>query len=373
MRRRADPHRPRHRPARCWTKGRARRVATADATPTRCGRCTAPVAILTARVRFADCEIHHVIEWIHQHGPTNLANLLPLCNEHHHLVHDAGWHLTLHPDRTITLRRPDGTVAYHGSSIDVAPTGLTTPHPTRDEPDEPDDVDRRPRPGRRALQLHPRRMTTTRPHGTQPAHRANRARGAMSVPRFRSADRSSRRAAAPDRTRRTVPTPPTSRASSPRPRDGANPRGARASGAGRLRHDAERHRYRRPGATLPPRPARRRPAGARRHRGVQRRGRALCYRESSAPPAWRHDHPRITLDSIPSPAGCPRSTPATTRRSPRSCWSPPPCWRPSGADFALCPDNSAHSRGMPMSPWLHIDASSAIVAALHQVLGTRFT
>ena len=82
--------------------------------------------------RFADCEIHHVIEWIHQHGPTDLANLLPLCNEHHHLVHDAGWHLTLRPDRTITLHRPDHSVAFHGSSIDVAPTGLT------DTPDEQD-------------------------------------------------------------------------------------------------------------------------------------------------------------------------------------------------------------------------------------------
>ena len=61
---------------------------------------------------------------------------LPLCNEHHHLVHDAGWHLSLQPDRTITLRRPDGTVAYHGSSIDVAPTGLT---PTA--PDTPDGQD----------------------------------------------------------------------------------------------------------------------------------------------------------------------------------------------------------------------------------------
>ena len=90
-------------------------------------------------VRFADCEIHHVIAWIHQHGPTNLANLLPLCNQHHHLVHDAGWHLTLHPDRTITLQRPDHTVAYHGPSIDVAPTGLTPPH--TDEPDEPDEQD----------------------------------------------------------------------------------------------------------------------------------------------------------------------------------------------------------------------------------------
>ena len=129
-------------------------------------------------VRFADCEIHHVIEWIHQHGPTDLANLLPLCNEHHHLVHDAGWHLTLHPDRTITLQRPDHSVAYHGSSIDVAPTGLT---PTPDSPTSPTGrtVDRRPGPSRRTL--HPRRMTTT-------THRHDR----------------TAQAAAPTRTRRTA-------------------------------------------------------------------------------------------------------------------------------------------------------------------------
>ena len=116
-------------------QGRARRVATVDqrrALRAMYRTCGHP----DCSVRFADCEIHHVIEWIHQHGPTDLDNLLPLCNEHHHLVHDAGWHLTLHPDRTITLQRPDGTEAYHGSSIDVAPTGLT---PTPDTPD--DDAD----------------------------------------------------------------------------------------------------------------------------------------------------------------------------------------------------------------------------------------
>ena len=74
-------------------------------------------------VRFADCEIHHVIDW-DPHGPTDLANLLPLCSRHHHLVHEGGWRLTLHPDRTITLHRPDGTLYFEGSTVDVAPTGL---------------------------------------------------------------------------------------------------------------------------------------------------------------------------------------------------------------------------------------------------------
>ena len=77
-------------------------------------------------VRFADCEIHHVIDWDH-HGPTNLANLLPLCNRHHHLVHEGRWTLTLHPDRSITLHRPDGTLHHQGTTIDVTPTGLPNP------------------------------------------------------------------------------------------------------------------------------------------------------------------------------------------------------------------------------------------------------
>ena len=103
-------------------QGRGRRVATADqrralrAMYRTCGYpgCT---------VRFADCEIHHVIAWIRQRGPTNLDNLLPLCAKHHHDVHEGGWHLTLHPDRTITLHHPTGTKTFEGSTVDVAPTG----------------------------------------------------------------------------------------------------------------------------------------------------------------------------------------------------------------------------------------------------------
>ena len=95
-------------------------------------------------VRFDDCQIHHVIHWIRQRGPTNLDNLLPLCTVHHHLVHEGGWHLTLQPDRTITLTRPDGTVSYHGTSIDVTttPTEPVAPvEPVAQRPVEPGDLD----------------------------------------------------------------------------------------------------------------------------------------------------------------------------------------------------------------------------------------
>ena len=188
-------------------QGRARRVATVEqrrALRAMYRTCAHP----DCSVRFADCEIHHVIAWIHQHGPTDLANLLPLCNEHHHLVHDTGWHLTLHPDRTITLCRPDGTVAFHGSSIDVAPTGLTpTPRHTR-RARRAGRVDGRPGPGRRAL--HPRRMTTT----TDPTTTAQQP-GRSTDPNPTHGDPTTHfkslfdhRAAAPNRTRRPRPEEP---------------------------------------------------------------------------------------------------------------------------------------------------------------------
>lgn len=59
-------------------------------------------------VRFDCCEIHHVQPW-ELGGPTDLANLVPLCSRHHHLVHEGGWGLTMSPDRTIRTYRPDGT------------------------------------------------------------------------------------------------------------------------------------------------------------------------------------------------------------------------------------------------------------------------
>jgi hypothetical protein len=103
--------------------GRARRVASASqrralrAMYRSCGfpGCT---------VRFGDCEIHHVLEWIEQRGPTDLDNLLPLCSRHHHLVHDGHWSLTLHPDRTVVVRRPDGSMHTNVSTVDVAPNGV---------------------------------------------------------------------------------------------------------------------------------------------------------------------------------------------------------------------------------------------------------
>jgi hypothetical protein len=80
------------------------------------------------QVGFDACRIHHVHWWEHN-GLTALENLLPLCSVHHHLVHEGGWTLTLRPDRTITLHRPDGTLFFEGSTVDRSDRPPMPSHP----------------------------------------------------------------------------------------------------------------------------------------------------------------------------------------------------------------------------------------------------
>lgn len=75
-------------------------------------------------VGFPDCRIHHVRWWTRDRGPSDIDNLLPLCERHHRLVHEGGWALTMTPDRVATWRRPDGTEFHTGSTIDRRPDEL---------------------------------------------------------------------------------------------------------------------------------------------------------------------------------------------------------------------------------------------------------
>ncbi len=52
------------------------------------------------------CQAHHIHEWEHQ-GPTDLCNLVPLCNQHHHAVHEGGWSVKLSPTRRLHIYDPD--------------------------------------------------------------------------------------------------------------------------------------------------------------------------------------------------------------------------------------------------------------------------
>jgi hypothetical protein len=75
-------------------------------------------------VGFSASRIHHVEWWWRDLGPTDIDNLLPLCERHHHLVHEGGWSLTMSPDRVATWTRPDGTIHHTGTTIDRAPRGI---------------------------------------------------------------------------------------------------------------------------------------------------------------------------------------------------------------------------------------------------------
>jgi len=69
-------------------------------------------------VGFDACRIHHIRFWTEHHGPTDIDNLLPVCERHHHLIHDGNWTLTMDPDRTATWTRPDGSIHHIGTTID---------------------------------------------------------------------------------------------------------------------------------------------------------------------------------------------------------------------------------------------------------------
>jgi hypothetical protein len=77
-------------------------------------------AVPGCNVDYRYCKLHHIIWWRHG-GHTNLDNLLPLCERHHHSVHDHHWTITLGPRRELTINLPDHTT-------------LTTGPPTRNGP-----------------------------------------------------------------------------------------------------------------------------------------------------------------------------------------------------------------------------------------------
>jgi hypothetical protein len=94
------------------------------------------------RCRFPGCtrhrtlHAHHVVYWSHG-GATDLGNLILLCSRHHTLVHQLGFSLVLHPDRKLTVTRPEGVPVLHHPGI---PWG----DPTELDPDRRIDADTLP-------------------------------------------------------------------------------------------------------------------------------------------------------------------------------------------------------------------------------------
>ena len=92
----------------CIDEGREVRLATRKqrrALRAMYDTCAIPGCTIHAR----HCEPHHIRWWRHW-GRSDLNNLLPLCSRHHHAAHEGGWELVMHPDRSLTITHPDGTV-----------------------------------------------------------------------------------------------------------------------------------------------------------------------------------------------------------------------------------------------------------------------
>jgi hypothetical protein len=77
-------------------------------------------AVPGCTVAFDRCEIHHLAPWL-EHRRTDLADLAPLCVEHHHHVHDLGWRLVLDAHRHATWCSPDGTTVARQAFDPIGP------------------------------------------------------------------------------------------------------------------------------------------------------------------------------------------------------------------------------------------------------------
>jgi aspartate racemase len=115
-------------------------------------------------------------------------------------------------------------------------------------------------------------------------------------------------------------------------------------------------------------------------------GAALCYQticRDALILVGKNDHPRITLDSIPMARWLPAFDAGDYEGVARFMIESARLLANAGADFAICPDNSAHlaweqvQAATPI-PWLHI-ADVVGKEAVHRgfrrvgVLGTRYT
>jgi aspartate racemase len=115
-------------------------------------------------------------------------------------------------------------------------------------------------------------------------------------------------------------------------------------------------------------------------------GAALCYQticREALRLVGKNDHPRITMDSIPLAAWMPSFDAGDYKGVARLMLDSARLLAKAGADFAICPDNSAHRaweyvQAETPIPWLHI--ARVLGAEVKErgyrtvgVLGTRYT
>ncbi len=171
------------------------------------------------------CRAHHIIWWS-KNGPTDVDNLVLVCDDCHHKIHDHGWQVYKHPNTgKYKLKSPNPTnpaTAVMPSRRDRAtPTEQTGPT-QRPEPSRPDRADRTEQPPDRATQIeqtgpsNPRteqtgpsknRPTRTEQTGPSNADRADRTEQRRSS-RPDRADRTEQRRSSKNRPTRTEQTGP---------------------------------------------------------------------------------------------------------------------------------------------------------------------
>jgi hypothetical protein len=67
-------------------------------------------------VPFEWCQIHHIQPW-NIGGRTDLANLVPVCHAHHHLVHEGGWTIRPAPGMNTTFHPPTDHGDRRGAAL----------------------------------------------------------------------------------------------------------------------------------------------------------------------------------------------------------------------------------------------------------------
>jgi aspartate racemase len=115
-------------------------------------------------------------------------------------------------------------------------------------------------------------------------------------------------------------------------------------------------------------------------------GAALCYQSicrDAIHVLGKNDHPRITIDSIPLATWMPFFDAGEYREVARLMLESARVLATAGAEFAICPDNTAHPawdyvQAETPIPWLHIAREVGAAAQRRGcrrvgVLGTRFT
>ena len=88
------------------------------------------------QVPFSQCRIHHLVWWTNG-GKTVLENLLPVCEAHHHLVHEGGWTLQMDHRRHVTWTKPDGTIWHTDTGPNRPPPRRPTDRTSNRATDDP--------------------------------------------------------------------------------------------------------------------------------------------------------------------------------------------------------------------------------------------